>query len=140
MRRAARGAALAALAGAGGLRACGSEARDLFLVTRSGDVPGARLTLRVTDDGRASCNGKPLVDITSAQLIAARETERDLGKPAKAQLRLAAGPPAGLLLPRAHARRAAWPGATTRRASRAVLFKLAQLTRDVAKGPCHLAR
>ena len=25
----------------------------------------------VTDDGRASCNGKPLVDITSAQLITA---------------------------------------------------------------------
>ena len=62
-------AALAALA----MSACGSEARDLFLVTRSGDVPGARLTLRITDDGRASCNGKPLVDITSAQLITARE-------------------------------------------------------------------
>jgi len=73
-------AALAALA----ISACGSEARDLFLVTRSGDVPGARLTLRVTDDGRASCNGKALVDITSAQLITARETERALEKPAKA--------------------------------------------------------
>ena len=75
MRRAAA-AALAALA-ALAMGSCGSEARDLFLVTRGGDVPGARLTLRVTDDGRASCNGKALVDITSAQLIAARETERD---------------------------------------------------------------
>ena len=72
VRRAAAAAALAALA-ALAMGACGSEARDLFLVTRSGDVPGARLTLRVTDDGRASCNGRPLVDITSAQLIAARE-------------------------------------------------------------------
>ena len=38
----------------------------------------ARLALRVTDDGRASCNRGPLVDITSAQLIAARELQRDL--------------------------------------------------------------
>ena len=99
--RRAAAAALAALA-ALALGACGGEARDLFLVTRSGDVPGARLTLRVTDDGRASCNGRPLVDITSAQLIAARESERDVEPAAKAQLRLAAGRAAGLLLPRAH--------------------------------------
>ena len=93
---------------------CGSEARDLFLVTRSGDVPGARLTLRITDDGRASCNGKPLVDITSAQLIAARESERDLeqagqGPAAPAPRRASRSSPTACA-----PRRAAWPGATTR--------------------------
>jgi hypothetical protein len=128
-------AALTALA----MSACGSEARDLFLVTRSGDVPGARLTLRITDDGRASCNGKPLVDITSAQLIAARESERDIGKPAKAQLRLAPGPQSVFSYRvRTQDGGVAWSDDSARQPP--VLFKLAKLTRDVAKGPCRLAR
>jgi len=118
---------------------CGSEARDLFLVTRSGDVAGARLTLRVTDDGRASCNGKPLVEITSAQLVTAREVERDLEDPAKAQLRLAPGPqPVFSYRVRTEAGGVAWSDDSARQP--AVLFKLAKLTRDVAKGPCHLPR
>jgi hypothetical protein len=136
-----RGAAAGALAALAALAmsACGSEARDLFLVTRSGDVPGARLTLRITDDGRASCNGKPLVDITSAQLIAARETERDLEKPAKAQLRLAPGRQSVLSYRvRTEEGGVAWSDDSARQPP--VLFKLAALTRDVAKGPCHLAR
>jgi hypothetical protein len=128
-------AALAALA----ISACGSEARDLFLVTRSGDVPGARLTLRITDDGRASCNGKPLVDITSAQLISARETERDLGKSGQRQLRLAPGPQSVFSYRvRTQDGGVAWSDDSAHQPP--VLFKLAQLTRDVAKGPCHLAR
>jgi hypothetical protein len=128
-------AALAALA----TSACGSEARDLFLVTRTGDVPGARLTLRVTDDGRASCNGRPLVEITSAQLIAARESERDVEPAAKAQLRLTAGAqPVFSYRVRTEEGGVAWSDDSGRQP--AVLFKLAKLTRDVAKGPCHLAR
>jgi hypothetical protein len=137
VRRAAAGAlaAIAALLMSG----CGSEARDLFLVTRTGDVPGARLTLRITDDGRASCNGKPLVDITSAQLIAARESERDLEKPAKAQLRLAPGRQSVLSYRvRTEEGGVAWSDDSARQPP--VLFKLAALTRAVAKGPCHLAR
>ena len=134
----AAGAALAALAVLA-ISACGSEARDLFLVTRTGDVPGGRLTLRITDDGRASCNGRPLVDITSAQLITARETERDLGKPAKAQLRLAPGRQSVLSYRvRTEDGGVAWSDDSAHQPP--VLFKLAQLARDVAKGPCHLAR
>jgi hypothetical protein len=136
--RRAAAAALAALA-ALAMSACGSEARDLFLVTRSGDVPGARLTLRITDDGRASCNGRPLVDVTSAQLIAARESERDVEPAAKAQLRLAAGAqPVFSYRVRTEEGGVAWSDDSARQP--AVLFKLAKLTRDVAKGPCHLAR
>jgi len=126
---------LASLAATG----CGSEARDLFLVTRSGDVPGARLTLRITDDGRASCNRRPLVEITSAQLVTAREVERDLEDPAKAQLRLAPGPqPVFSYRVRTEEGGVAWSDDSARQP--AVLFKLAKLTRDVAKGPCHLPR
>jgi hypothetical protein len=131
-------AMLAALAVAG-TAGCGSEARDLFLVTRSGDVPGAPLTLRVTDDGRASCNHRPLVEITSAQLVTAREVERDLEDPAKAQLRLASGPqPVFSYRVRTEEGGVAWSDDSARQP--AVLFKLAKLTRDVAKGPCHLPR
>ncbi len=134
-------AALAALASAAALAlaACGSEARDLFLVTRSGEVPGAHLTVRVTDDGRASCNGRPLVEIPSAQLITAREAERDLEKPSKAQLRLAPGPqPVFSYRVRTEDGGVAWSDDSQRQPP--VLFKLAKLTRDVAKGECHLAR
>jgi hypothetical protein len=128
-------AVLAALA----MGACGSAARDLFLVTRNGAVPGARLTLRVTDDGRASCDGQPLIDITSAQLIAARETERDLADPTKAHLRLAPGAqPVFSYRVRTEEGSVAWSDDSRRQPP--VLFKLAKLTRDVAKGPCHLAR
>jgi hypothetical protein len=131
-------AVLAALAVAG-TAGCGSEARDLFLVTRSGDVPGAPLTLRVTDDGRVSCNHRPLVEITSAQLVTAREVERDLEDPAKAQLRLASGPqPVFSYRVRTEEGGVAWSDDSARQP--AVLFKLAKLTRDVAKGPCHLPR
>jgi hypothetical protein len=135
-----RAAALALIAlAAMATSACGSEARDLFLVTRSGDVPGARLTLRVTDDGRASCDGRPLVEITSAQLITARESERDVEPSAKAQLRLAPGAqPIFSYRVRTEEGGVAWSDDSLHQP--AVLFKLAKLTRDVAKGPCHLAR
>jgi hypothetical protein len=132
---AAPAALLAALAFAG----CGGEARDLFLVMRSGDVPGARLSLRITDDGRASCNRRPLVEITSDQLIAARESARDLEDPVKAGLRLAPGPQSVFSYRvRTEDGTAAWSDDSKRQPP--VLFKLAKLTRDVAKGPCHLAR
>jgi hypothetical protein len=135
--RAAAGAV--ALLAAVALAGCGSEAHDLFLVTRSGDVPGAGLTLRITDDGRASCDHRPLVEITSAQVIAARDVERNLEDPSKAQLRLAPGPqPVLSYRVRTEQGGVAWSDDSARQP--AVLFKLAKLTRDVAKGPCHLAR
>ena len=118
---------------------CGGEAHDLFLVTRSGDVPGGRLTLRITDDGRVSCNGRSLVGITSDQLITARETERDLAKPAKAGLRLPPGR-RPVFSYRARTRDGTVVWSDDSRPQPPVLFVLAKLTRDVAKGPCHLAR
>ena len=128
-----------ALLAAMALAACGSEAHDLFLVTRSGDVPGAQLTLRITDDGRASCNHRPLVEITSDELIAARDVQRNLEDPSKAQLRLAPGPqPVLSYRVRTEEGGVAWSDDSARQP--AVLFKLAKLTRDIAKGPCHLMR
>ena len=96
MRRPAAGRSFAAggaLAAALTLAACGAgaPAHDLFLVQRGGAIPGAKLALRVTDDGRASCNRGPLVEITSAQLIDARELQRDLEPLAKRRLALPPG-------------------------------------------------
>jgi hypothetical protein len=135
--RAAAVVALAAIALA--TAGCGSEAADLFVVTRGGDVRGARLTMRVTDDGRASCNGRPLVEITSKQLITARQAKRDLEDPAKAGLRLPAGPqPVFSYRARTDDGTVSWSDDSPRQPP--VLFTVAKLTRDVAIGPCHLAR
>jgi len=148
------------------LAACGAgaPAHDLFLVQRGGAIPGAKLALRVTDDGRASCNRGPLVEITSAQLIDARELQRDLEPLAQRRFALPPGrdsileyrvvledgalrfaddsrgqPPALFKLAKL-TRDVALRFADDSRGQPPALFKLAKLTRDVARGSCHLAR
>lgn len=137
MRRAGAAASLAAATLA--LAGCGGEAHDLFLVQRAGTIPGARLALRVTDDGRASCNRGPLVDITSAQLIAARELERDLEPLAERRFALAPGP-GSVLRYRVVLEEGAVRFADDSRRQPPALFRLAKLTRDVARGSCGLQR
>jgi hypothetical protein len=127
------------LAAALALGGCGSEVHDLFLVQRAGEIPGARLALRVTDDGRASCNRGPLVDITSDQLIDARELQRDLVPLAKRRLALGPGP-GSVLRYRVVLEDGAVRFADDSRGQPPALFRLAKLTRDVARGPCRLAR
>lgn len=134
-------AVAAALAGGCG----GGEATDVFLVTRSGSIPGARLTLRVTDDGRASCDRRALVDITSKDLIDARQARRDLeGEdnavgPADRGVRLPPGPQSILRYEvRAEAGTVAF--SDTSRGQPPVFRELAALTRRIATGPCGLPR
>jgi hypothetical protein len=131
--------AAAVLALAPGLAGCGGEARDLFLVQRSGSIPGARLSLRVTDDGRASCNRRPLVDITSAQLIGAREDERDLEGPAERRVRLPPGP-GSVLRYAVRLEEGTVRFSDTSPRQPPVFFRVAALTRQIARGPCGLAR
>jgi hypothetical protein len=137
-----RAAALAGAIGAAvAVAACGAgaPAHDLFLVQRAGSIPGARLSLRVTDDGRASCNRGPLLDITSAQLIAARELQRDLDPLAKRRFALAPGS-GSVLRYRVVLEDGAVRFADDSRGQPPALFRLAKLTRDVARGACGLAR
>jgi hypothetical protein len=124
-----------ALAGCG----AGAPAHDLFLVQRAGAIPGARLALRVTDDGRASCNRGALVDITSAQLIAARELQRDLEPLAKRRFALPPGS-GSVLRYRVVLEDGAVRFADDSRGQPPALFRLAKLTRDVARGTCGLER
>ena len=65
--------AIAALATAG----CGTPSPDLFVVERDGTVPGAKLTLLVSDQ-TARCNGGRAKRLTSGQIIEARGIRRDL--------------------------------------------------------------
>jgi len=69
-----RWAALAALALAG----CGARAPDLFVVQRTGTVPGARLDLRVSDQGTVSCNRAVPRRLPDEQVLRARELARGL--------------------------------------------------------------
>jgi hypothetical protein len=139
VRRATASAAIALAAAAAALAGCGGEARDLFLVQRGGAVPGARLALRVTDDGRASCNRGPLVEMSSAQLIAARELERDLEPLAKRRLALPAGRDS-VLRYRVVLEDGSVRFADNSRGQPPALFRVAALTRAVARGPCGLQR
>lgn len=130
-------------AGCGG----GAPLDDLFAVSRTGSIPGARLELVVTDDGRASCNRRPLVGITSGELITARQIRRDLrggdedGAVGPAQRHLTLPPGSGSILRytvRAEAGTVAFADTSPRQP--AVFRRIAALTRQIARGACGLPR
>jgi hypothetical protein len=142
MRPAALAAAvLAALVLAG----CGQRAADLFVVERSGEVPGARLTLLLGDGGTVRCNGGPEREITSADLIEARAIARALNgteeEPGPAREGSALPPgPGSILRYRVRSEGGTVSFADTSRRQPQAFFDLAKLTRDLAKRVCGLAR
>jgi hypothetical protein len=82
------GAALAAAV----LCGCGVKSADLFLVQRSGSVPGAQLTLLVNEEGGVRCNGGPTRKLNDAQLIEARTIQEDMRDAASKHVSLPPGP------------------------------------------------
>jgi hypothetical protein len=124
---------------------CGGEAGDLLAVERSGSIPGARLQLRFTLDGRVSCNRGALRELPSDQVIDARGIERELageeGKPGPAErdVRLPALP-GSVLRYRVRVEAGTVTFADTSRPQPAVFFQIAKLTRDVARSVCGLPR
>jgi hypothetical protein len=132
-RAAGAGAAAVLLAG------CGTPPADLFVVTRSGTIPAAELTLLVSDDGSVTCNGGARRQLTSRQLITARALERELRDPARKGVRLAPGRGAvmtyGVRLAGGAVR-----FSDTSRGQPPVFYRLALFTRQVAKGVCELPR
>ncbi|WP_445151904.1 hypothetical protein [Baekduia sp. Peel2402] len=143
---------LAALAIAATLTACGGgPPADLFLVTRSGSIPGAKLTLRVIDDGGVSCNGGTRHDITSEQLIEARELRRELdgddhAKDKAKQEGLAAQrinlPPGSVttLSYRVRSEKGTVVFSDTSARQPQAFYRMAKLTRDLARQACGLPR
>ena len=74
------------------LVACGGiKAPDLFIVQRSGNVAGARLTLLVNEEGGVHCNGGRTLKLSDPQLIEARSIQEDLREPASKHTSLPAG-------------------------------------------------
>jgi len=72
-------------AGCGGI-----QAPDLFIVQRSGSVPGARLTMLVNEEGGVSCNGGATLKLSDPGLVQARAIQEELQKPASAHTSLPA--------------------------------------------------
>ena len=136
------GAVAAALLAAG----CGSPAADLFVVERSGTLPGAKLTLLAGDGGTVRCNGGPEKEITSADLIRARKIARELnGKdeahPGPAVESMRVPPRPGSLLRyeiRSEKGRVAFSDNSLPQP--AVFFLAQKFTRDMARRVCGLPR
>jgi hypothetical protein len=129
----------------------GGPPGDLFVVTRSGSIPGAKLTLRLIDDGGASCNGGARHDITSEQLIEARELHRELdgddhAKDPKEVEGLVAQhldlPPGSVttLSYRVRSEKGVVAFSDTSAHQPQAFYRIAKLTRDVARQACGLAR
>jgi hypothetical protein len=82
------GVAVALLGGTGlGASGCGGVlSPDLFIVYRSGNVPGAKLTLLVNEEGAVQCNPNRthpvMYHLSDAQIIEARTIQEDLHDPA----------------------------------------------------------
>jgi hypothetical protein len=124
----------------------GAMPADIFLVQRSGTIPGAKLTLRFIDDGHVSCNGGPATPISSAQLITAREIRRELDGEKDEDVGLAEKhlnlPPGRVttLSYRVRSEKGTVAFSDTSAHQPQAFYRLAQLTREVAKGPCGLPR
>lgn len=133
--------------------ACGTPSPDLFVVERTGSVPGARLSLRAQDGGEVTCNGKAAGMMTSDQLIEARELIRALGGgavdrqndktsdsgPLDRNLSLPPGP-TSILRYRLRAEEGTIAFSDTSRGQPQAFFRVARLVRGLAKGVCGLPR
>jgi hypothetical protein len=124
----------------------GPTPADLFLVQRTGTIPGARLTLRLTDDGGAFCNAGKRQELTSAQLITARALRRALDGEQDQDVGLAEKhidlPPGAVTTLRYKVRSENGTVAFSDTSAHQpqAFYRLAQLTREVAREDCHLPR
>lgn len=72
---------------------CGTPSPDLFVVERSGTVPGARLSLLVSDQ-TTRCNDGPVEELTSAQILEARDIRDELHLIQEGETKVPEAPPA----------------------------------------------
>jgi hypothetical protein len=110
------------------LGACGTPSPDLFVVHRTGNVPGAKLDLLVSDT-TARCNTDEPRPMSSDDLL---ELQRGTAA-------VAPSPPAQIFRfsVRSEAGELRW-GDTTQRPS--ILPRITRFTRDLATGLCGLQR
>lgn len=149
MRRGLAALAVATALFAGG---CGAvRSGDLFLVKRTGSIPGARLSLLMSDSGLVTCNGVAKGDVTSHQLLIARQIVRDLEGlkgngdgndtvgPADRNLHLR-GRPGSVLSYSVRAEAGTVGFSDNSRGQPKVFYDIAAFTREIARGRCGLPR
>jgi hypothetical protein len=131
------------------LAACnGPTPADLFVVQRTGSIAGARLTMRVVDDGAVYCNRDTRRHpISSDQLIRARalahllDGDQDKDKEGLDQEHLHLKPGAiSTLSYSIRSEEGTVSFSDTSPKQPQAFYDLAALTRELAKGPCGLAR
>jgi hypothetical protein len=129
----------AALAVAAFACGCGTPSPDLFVVTRTGTIPGGALSVLVRDDGTARCNGGGERAIGDERLLTARELARDLREPAERALSLAPRP-GSIMRYRVRVEDGTVSFSDTSRGQPGVFFRVAAFTREIARDVCGLAR
>ena len=123
-----------ALAGAG----CGNRrAPDLFVLTRTGAIPGAALTLRVYDDGQVRCNGGERRRLPEELLLDARRIARELNELAPAAL---PPRPRSILRYRMRLEEGTVRFADNSRGQARAMFETQAFARRVARDVCELLR
>jgi hypothetical protein len=132
-------AAGAAALVAGLIAACGVESPDLFVLTRDGSVPGARLQLLVNDGGTVRCNGGKQRRLPDPLLIQARELQRQIAEDARDHERYPPGRD-GVFTYSVRSEDGTVSWADTSRPLPERYLKLAFLARKIAQGPCGLTR
>ena len=118
--------------------ACGTPSADLFVVERSGDLPGAKLDLVVGDGGAVECNGTER-QITSAQLLDARDLADDLAPLLDRGIRLPPGEQS-LLRFRVTGEHGTVEFSDSSRGLRPEFARVIAFTREIAKQSCKLPR
>jgi hypothetical protein len=127
-------AALALLA-----TACGTPSADLFVVQRDGELPDAKLTLRVGDGGTVRCDGGPEKPIASGDLLDARAIAEEL-QPLLDRGVTLPPQPESLVRYRVSGENGEVRFADNSRDQPEAFGKLIAFTRKIAKSACGLAR
>jgi hypothetical protein len=127
--------ALAAVLAAAG---CGTPSPDLFVVKRTGTVPGAKLNLLVSDT-TARCNNGPLKQLTSAQTLDARDILKNLLDVQSGNVAVQAAPPFQIFDYTVQTEQGSLTFADTAQRP-PILPRLALFTRRVAIDTCGLTR
>jgi len=109
---------------------------DLFVVQRSGTVPGASVTVLVNEEGGVHCDGRASGMLSDPELIEARTIQEELKGPASKHLSLA--PARGSVLSyRVRSVDGAVSFADNSAGQPTVLRHLAYLVSRVARALCH---
>jgi hypothetical protein len=135
-RRAALAVVAAALVGA--VSGCGTPSPDLFVMKRDGTVPDAELKLLISDQ-TARCNDGPVQDLTSEQILEARDIRRDLIDVQEGLVEVPSPPPAQIFTFAVTTEQGTLRYSdTTQRPP--ILPRLSRFTRRVAIDTCGLPR